>query len=220
MVSQKEMRFIQSVVENGLRIDTRNFPEKREQFITEPSEYASSLCDRSVKITRGYSQLSLSFTFNTSFEAPCKLLLTEEYDKAKDESEEPNFLKTCYNKPNPCFEKINSFLKNYEICLLVESYVIRDDGNIMEMFFDGLRHVFSSIHVPDLHNLHKPIEAKLELPKCTSYAIFGSKIVTDPTLIEETSADGTLHVFDDEKSCILFTGSISVDNLSNILSNF
>ncbi|ELA42129.1 uncharacterized protein VICG_00770 [Vittaforma corneae ATCC 50505] len=88
------------------------------------------------------------------------------------------------------------------------------------MIFDGLRHVFSSIAIPNIHNLSENIQSGVNLPTCNSYAVFDSKMVLDPTLLEEQASNGIVRIFDiDGEKCAIAEGSMDFSVLKSVMQS-
>lgn len=215
-LSQGEVSFIAKAIESTIRMDMRRMDEKRAQTITETSAHASALADSAVQVSRGYSQVCLSVSFRSSYRTLAALNLT--LGKEHVSSDEFKTLKCALSDTNPSFKIIEDFLNSFNIGCYIEVYIIRNDGNIFDMIFDGLKHIFSSIAVPNVCNLSENIQSGVDLPACTSYAMFGPKMVLDPTRLEEQSSDGIVRIFDTNGvKCVLAEGSIDFDILKSAI---
>jgi len=207
----EEVNFIAKAVAAGIRMDTRPFTHLRPQEISSPSKYASPLADYSALITRGYSQISLSLTFKASLNTlkclgalsnSVSLPVFSEYFTPILEDTAPlddlRTVRSTLQEINPAFKLIEKLLSDFNIGCQLETYVISDDGNVFDMIFAGLQHIFRSIGIPDVSDLTADeIMTGIELPGCCSYAVVGSVALADPTAVEEASASGFIRVFSD-----------------------
>lgn len=221
--SKAELEFTVKAIRNKVRLDTRKFIEKREQTFVEQD---TPRADRSIKVKRGNSEIDLNVLFRSSGETLIHLNLMKNGDDRSFmdrffchsnaieplvPSQQRSFenlqtLQTKISHPNPTFARLESFLKHFKVGVLIEITVIRDDGNVFDMTFDGIRYVFSDIIVPDATNLFRERKAGVDLPWSTSFAIFQDSFVADPVLLEESSACGIVHIFREaDQSISVFT---------------
>ncbi|KAM0681808.1 hypothetical protein GINT2_000325 [Glugoides intestinalis] len=216
-VNQSEVQFIIDSIEEHVRMDTRELTQKRQLTIIDPCPFASALADKAIRIIRGHSEMSLSISFRSSFETLYELNIVSENRESLLSKDDFKTLKSSISHPNPCFNVIESFLNTFKIGCVIEAEIIKDDGSLLEMFFTGLKHIFSSLLIPDIHNLSMSIKAGVELPTCTSFAFIKSKSVTDPTLIEEKSSDCLIYIFEGPEKAMLAFGSVDYSKLHQLL---
>lgn len=216
-LTMSEVQFIIDAIEHQRRMDTRDLTQKRQQTIIEPCPFAPALADKSIRIIRGHSEISLSICFKASFETLYSLKLISADNELLSNEEGFNTLNAYVKHPNPCSKMIESFLSEFRIGCFIEARILKNDGAVLEMLFSGLRHIFSLIEIPDIHNLSMTIETGIDLPICTSYAFIKSKAVTDPTLIEEKSSDCLIYMFEGSEKGLLVFGSVDYSKLHQLL---
>lgn len=235
--SRAELEFVVRTIENKVRLDTRELMEKRIQVLVEQDVPRA---DRSIKITRGLSEIDLNISFKSSRKTLAHLKLMEDgidggfMDRffyrseaigtfVRDQhqsSEDFQTLQTKLKCPNPVFTRMEDFLDQLKIGVLMEVVVIRDDGNVFDMIFDGIRYAFSDIIVPDINSLSKEKRTGVSLPWSTSFAVFEDLFVADPVLLEEHSACGIVHVFKDadQKISVFTEFPIELEMLRKVLA--
>lgn len=227
-ISQSEIDFIRKSLSAGVRPDGRDFSQSRAQTIVIND---ISQADNSITIKRGNSEIIINLSFKSSLSTLCTLKLIEEtslnlfgndsFRIAMNSDEFNDFvtLKSSFNEPNPCFRKIENWLKSYSLGCLIELIVIKSDGNIFNMFFEGLRVIFQSLSVPDIRNLSKEIQSSLILPSSMTFGILNEFYFLDPSWIEERAASGIMHVFDVYGvKCIVIEGQVEFDLVEKIVS--
>lgn len=221
--SKTELEFTTKAIQNKVRLDTRGFMEEREQILVEQDVPQA---DRSIKIRRGLSEIDLNISFKSSSETLSHLgLMNNDNDGSFMDrffrrssaiealvlnqhlsSENLQTLQTKLDHPNPVFTRLESFLRRFKIGALIEISVVRDDGNVFDMVFDGIRYIFSDIAIPDVSNLSEERKEGIDLPWSASFAVFQDAFVADPLLIEESSSCGIVHIFKEaDQSISVFT---------------
>lgn len=233
-LSKSEINFISKAIKNNTRMDLREINEKRDQKITENEKFASSLVDRSVLIERGHSKLNLSISFRSSLNTlkilELKMTNKEELKDCNNEelktikitnkndiTEELKTINHSLNySNNPALKKIEDLLESFNIGIYIEVYIIKNDGNIYDMIIDGLKYIFSSIKIPNILRLEECYNCSINIPECKSYAIYGTELILDPTILEESSSEGIIRIFEGEERSIISEGSIDFNNFTLI----
>lgn len=243
-ISLEEANFVAKAVNNNTRIDREDVNQHRNSQIISPSEYASPLADASLKVIRGYSIISLSVCFRTSIHtlsalnmldtSPVSLpavlypstLYPSTLNSPKEGAIDLSDFRTVKIQENPTqsttiqesmLKHIENFLNKHNIGCLIELYVIRDDGNLFDMVFDGLKEMFKSIEIPNILDLNMAVKSGVDLPTCISYAVIGSTAVADPTRLEELAADGIIRVF--SNGCVISEGNVDFSILHSLIHN-
>jgi len=213
--SRDELDYVTKSLQQGIRLDCRDLDESREMSISEGS---SSQPDKSMVLKRGLSEIELRISFKLSAHSVVTIQLPNEIlfmdrlfgnlkpgiipnQSSWNRGINPDDYRTIETKhlpPNPSIAILEKFLIKFKIGVTIEVGIRKNDGNVFDMIFDGIRHAFASIKVPDVNDLKKEIDAGVDLPKSTSYAVFETSVISDPTLIEETAALGVIHVFKDK----------------------
>lgn len=213
---KEELEYVIKSLNNGVRLDSRGIDCIRETLIEKDTCF---IPDKSVIIRKGRSEIVVKIAFKSSYLSIIDANLPEEqsYFERCFGKGTSSIFKTNYNRgldpddyrtvetkiiiPNPVISILEEFLKKHKIGVSIEVEIRKNDGNLFDMIFEGLNHLFSSISIPNIDNLEATIETGINLPKSYSYAIFDCGIVADPTLIEEMAALSIVHVFKDPNDC-------------------
>lgn len=174
--SQSELEYIKSNILKGVRPDLRNIYTSR---VLNINPFLNTQADRSFEIRLLQSHIILSVQF------------TEEIYNQHINSNFilPEILKNC----------LIPTLQQYNLGMNIYLDVVNDDGNIIYMFFAGLKHMLQNIYVPDINNLDKDVIVSFDVPEIYTFAIFNDVkkdiFIIDPIKIEEESCDILLNVF-------------------------
>lgn len=235
--STEELDYVIKSLQQDIRLDCRGLDEAREMSISEDS---SSQPDKSMILKRGLSEIELRISFKLSAHSVVTIQLPNEilfmdrlFGSLKPDiipswnrginPDDYRTVETKHLPPNPSIAILEKFLIKFKIGATIEVIIRKNDGNVFDMIFDGIRHAFASIKVPDINDLKKEIEAGVDLPQSTSYAIFETAVISDPTLIEETAALGVIHVFKDNFDKVInFVSekSINKDRYKSLIEAF
>lgn len=182
-------------------MDSRQLLQKRIQSIDTPS-FISVISDKSIRIQRGYSCIDISILLT---EGECPVVLSG-----------ISFEKDSILHSHPSLFILEEYLRNQSVSCIINVNVIKNDGNIYDMFFSGIRYLFQSISIGET-------VLSVDIPETVSYAIFDYsngvddtvKIVADPTILEEESCDALIHVINGK---IMIEGRISSLALKRCIS--
>lgn len=219
--SKEELSFNTKSITNGFRTDKRDFLQNREQQILKINCPQS---DKAIKIIRGFSEVELKIGFKASCSTLQRIGALDEIaenvelisNKHKNEQiiegskihnielifEEYKTIQSKFTQLNSVFERIENLLNEYEIGILIEVVVLKNDGNIFDMVFAGLNYIFNNLEIPDIKDLNNSLIVNVNLPISETFAIFSDFIISDPILIEEASADGVIHIFKENNTII------------------
>lgn len=211
----------------SVRMDSRQLLQRRAQSIETPS-FISLIADRTIRVQRGYSCIEMSILLSNG-DDPLVISgistdkLTNPFSTNKSTVKSTNTLSI---DEYPSLVDIREYLRKCGVSCLVTVTVIKDDGNIYDMFFSGIKSLFESVDMIDCQSVN------FEIPE--TYAIFDSivdnlannlvddnlgnsvvKIVADPTLLEEKSCDAILHIINKR---VIVEGRISRDTLKKCIS--
>lgn len=166
------------------------------------------LADSALRIKRGHSELEILLRFRCTFESlsSFKLLSNEDAELFSNELLEVRLIGSrmtpgqSWNKWDSNFQPepiriVVDFLMNHSLGLLIELNILNNDGNIHDLFFDGLLIMFSNILVPNVNDLSNDLVLSLDLPNSESYALINGIAVLDPLQAEECASDGFIHIF-------------------------
>lgn len=236
--SQSEIDFARKCLSNNIRLDERQCNQQREETIEKCN---ISQADASICLKRGNSEIILNFSFKASIETlktldliphlhisnsylSCSLYTNNALNifASSETFKDFSTLKCTFNEPNPCFNKIEEWLNSYNLGLQIELVIVTADGNIFDMFFNGLKYILESVNVPNIKNLSSDIPSFLSIPTSTSFACLNNTFFRDPTLIEEQSSDGIIHLYfeSDKKISIYCEGLKDIHVIQSIISSF
>jgi len=206
LVSNDELAFTRMVVASGTRIDGRSRNEHRAVEII-PSEISQS--DGSIRLKRGSTEIEVSIQFKETVETLLALGIRP-CTKASDLSES-RVESFGMEIPSIISTRIEEFLSSYKLGIRIELRVIRNNGNVYDLFFIGLNSILRNICVPVIEDLKKGEKETIDIALPTTVALFENGVfVKDPTIIEEKASLGLLHVIIDSSGRLM--GCISERN--------
>lgn len=168
-LSQSEKDYIRQIMLKNKRIDGRYNNQQRNltfELLLIPQS------DSALRVCNGNSILEIILKFETS----------------------ETYTLNC-NMQYENLGIIDNILQKHKIGLSVIINIIKDDGGIMSMYYEGMKHIFANITVPKSENLRYDEQYSVELPTFKTYALFESNNVIDPTKNEELSCDGLVHIY-------------------------
>lgn len=193
--SATEIDYIRQSICRGVREDLRSFDTSR-KTIQKLGELPRA--DGYVKLERGRTLVELSVQFKETEATLKELNVNPDLFPEAIEVLESNIA-----IPRVLESILHEFLEDSKIGMKLEMNVIHDDGNVYDLLFHGLSIIFTDIDVPDIYDLKNTRKAKINIPFSITYAIYGDSFILDPTLLEEKSADGLLHLYRNSDQKIL-----------------
>ncbi|KAM0671852.1 hypothetical protein CWI42_121920 [Ordospora colligata] len=199
LISNDELAFTRTVISTGTRIDGRGRNEYRTIEMI-PSEISQS--DGSIRLKRGFTEIEVAIQFKETMETLLSLGISP-CTKASglSESRVESF---GIEIPSIISTQIENFFSSYKLGIRIELRVIRNDGNIYDLFFIGLNSILRNICVPVIEDLKQCEKSTIEIALPTTVALFENCVfVKDPTIIEEKASLGLLHVIIDSNGKLM-----------------
>lgn len=246
-LSSHELAFVVKGIQNSTRLDLRPLDGEREISFRDSNLPQT---DRSLNCRLGHTEIEISVVFKSTAQTyqelhllpdasipagmsrPIEFKLTGNVLSRSSEMICSLFNMLCLFstsdtestsedwRNNPVFGELWGILDSFKVGLLIEVKIINDDGNVFDLVFRGLHKAFSEIKMPNIRDLTSCQTAGFNLPVSKTVAVVRDVVVVDPTLIEEASADGLVHIFfsDNQVLRILTNGSIGYGEVRKVIS--
>lgn len=192
-ISKDESCFIANTISNNIRIDLRRLDERRQQVIEILNH---EFYEGSAKVQRMNSEIEVFVNFQESSELLFDLGLIP-----IGQISSSNY---AINLPG-CFDLkkyFDGFFKKFRLNLQIIVKIIHDDGGTNSLVCDALALIFDRFEAPlfNSFNSFETVEYKIEIPKCSIFAVYGDQLILDPSKIEEEAAEGIFEIlsFDNE----------------------
>lgn len=218
-LNSNELQYIKTMLNNGVRLDSRKFFESRKVF--SKTNFLPQY-DANISITLGKSKLDIFLRFETISET----LETDE--------NEQSILFWPFFAQNKIICKIPSKLG---LKVIIEPKVIHDDGSMLMLFHKGINLMFDNIALPgtmekyDLEDSDNDIMIdkkknhflKMYFGNVSSYGLINNHYLVDPSKIEESAMDALVTVLIEKNDifgiCLFSQDGISVETLVAFLLN-
>lgn len=244
-LSGSELAFVVKSIQSGARLDLRGPDSERDISFRDCD---APQADRSLNCRLGQTEVEINAVFKSTMltyralhllpnaSIPAGASRPLEFKLTGDRlSRSPETLCSLFNtlctfdvsnstdgdwRTIPIFREFESIINQQRIGISIEAKIINDDGNIIDLVFRGLHEMFSGIRMPNIDDLTSCLTAQFNLPISRTIATISGVVISDPTLLEEASADGLIHIFtrDNEIVQVLTSGSISFSEVKSIIS--